>query len=173
MAQAQAGDGAAYARLLSELLPPLRRYVRRWVREPAAGEDVVQEILLSIHRMRASYDPQRELLPWIYAIARSRTIDHLRRQMRLGEREQLDEAVDENHCDNAAEASRQQLEAADQLRELMHELPERQRRVVELVHLQEMSLADAAGASRLSVSAIKSILHRALTSLRSKAKERS
>ncbi|MGA7885718.1 MAG: hypothetical protein WCA44_08255, partial [Acidobacteriaceae bacterium] len=63
MHAAQDGDNVAYARLLSEILPMLRRLVAyKW---PSASdvEDVVQEILLSVHSVRHTYVPGRPFIP--------------------------------------------------------------------------------------------------------------
>ncbi|MBI5012042.1 MAG: RNA polymerase subunit sigma [Methylocystis sp.] len=75
MASAQDGDHAAYGELLSDLFPVLRRFVmRRW---PNAHdtEDVVQEILVSIHTVRQTYDRRRPFTPWLMTIAARRVAD--------------------------------------------------------------------------------------------------
>jgi DNA-directed RNA polymerase specialized sigma24 family protein len=80
MRAAQDGNNAAYAQLLSEILPTLRRMVAyKW---PGTGdvEDVVQEILLSVHTVRHTYDPARPFMPWLMTIATRRTIDAARRR---------------------------------------------------------------------------------------------
>src|SRR3546814_9058394 len=65
MRSAQDGDRTAYARLLGEVSPLLRQIVRRryCFLQPSDIEDIVQEILLSLHVARATYDPQRPFLP--------------------------------------------------------------------------------------------------------------
>jgi DNA-directed RNA polymerase specialized sigma24 family protein len=73
MQAAQAGDAQAYVRLLKEITPRLRQIVRRqrcFVKVEDI-EDVVQDILLSLHAVRASYDPQRPFMPWLMAITRT------------------------------------------------------------------------------------------------------
>ena len=55
---------------------------------------------------------------------------------------------------------------AQEVNGLLSTLPDRQRQMIEMVHLREMSLSDAASKSRLSVGAVKSLLHRAFTRLR-------
>jgi DNA-directed RNA polymerase specialized sigma24 family protein len=74
MARAQQGDSHAYVTLLRAITPRIRQLVR--ARRRFLGdrdvEDVVQEVLLSIHAVRATYDPARPLMPWLSAIARPR-----------------------------------------------------------------------------------------------------
>ncbi len=81
MRAAQAGDREAYARLLQDLIPLVRRAVRRQraLLKPQDAEDLVQDILLSLHQVRRSYDPTRPFLPWLMAIVRNRVADGARR----------------------------------------------------------------------------------------------
>ena len=77
MALSQKGDKHAYTVLLGEASNWLQRYFRRKVPD-AQLDDLVQEVLLAIHKKRASYDAARPFLPWLAAIARYRWVDHLR-----------------------------------------------------------------------------------------------
>src|SRR3546814_11678098 len=89
MRSAQDGDRTAYARLLGEVSPLLRQIVRRryCFLQPSDIEDIVQEILLSLHVARATYDPQRPFLPWLMALARNRMADGARCHARRSRRE--------------------------------------------------------------------------------------
>src|SRR2546421_2162566 len=84
MRAAQAGDAAAYVRLLEEITPRLRNIVRAQRRflETEDIEDLVQDVLLSVHAVRATYDPQRPFIPWLLAIMRNRLADGGRRHAR-------------------------------------------------------------------------------------------
>lgn len=78
---ANAGDGRAYARFLSAVTPVLRHVVR--ARGPGLSdshEDIVQEVLLAIHLKRHTWAEDRPLRPWLYAIARHKTVDAFRRR---------------------------------------------------------------------------------------------
>ncbi|OCX65360.1 hypothetical protein BFP70_09855 [Thioclava sp. SK-1] len=76
------GDGQAYARLLDALVPVLRGIIRARARDirPDDQEDLVQEVLIAIHTKRATWDRDRPLRPWIYAIARHKVIDGFRKR---------------------------------------------------------------------------------------------
>jgi RNA polymerase sigma-70 factor (ECF subfamily) len=84
MKAAQTGDVRAYVRLLEEVAPKIRRIVRgRW--KFLGGddtEDIVQDVLLSLHAVRSTYDPQRPFMPWLRAITRNRLADAMRRYAR-------------------------------------------------------------------------------------------
>ena len=70
MARAQQGDSRAYVTLLRAITPRIRQLVRarRGFLGDSVVEDVVQEVLLSVHTVRATYDPARPLMPWLSAI---------------------------------------------------------------------------------------------------------
>jgi DNA-directed RNA polymerase specialized sigma24 family protein len=93
--------------LLEEVTPLLRQTVRRHRNflQPADVEDLVQDILLSLHAVRATYDPGRPFLPWLMAIARNRMADGARRYVRRSANEvgveQLPVAFAEDGATNA------------------------------------------------------------------------
>jgi RNA polymerase sigma factor (sigma-70 family) len=166
MARAQAGDRQAYTQLLQTLVPVIRAIVRKQVDDAVLVEDVIQEVLLTVHRIRHTYDPASPFLPWLMAIAQARAIDALRRRGRRDRREVVEDDATLNVADNALELKADLLDVSEELNGFLNQLPTRQRQLVEHVHLQEMSLVEAAAANNLSVSAVKSLLHRALNNLR-------
>src|SRR5262249_4221916 len=89
MRASQAGDADAYVRLTEEIVPRLRRMVRsRWkLLRSEDVEDLIQDVLLSLHGVRATYDPQRPFMPWLLAIIRNRLADGARRYARRGAQE--------------------------------------------------------------------------------------
>ena len=89
MARAQQGDSVAYVTLLRAITPRVRQLVRarRGFFGDSDVEDVVQEVLLSVHTVRATYDPARPLMPWLSAIVRHRLADAGRRHVRQGAHE--------------------------------------------------------------------------------------
>jgi RNA polymerase sigma-70 factor, ECF subfamily len=165
MARAQDGDGEAYRRLLGDIVPYLRSLARRHHRDPGDVEDTVQDVLLTVHAIRHTYDPHRPFGPWLVAIARRRIVDRLRRQGRTRAREVALDLEHETFCAPEAnlgegEWNRRALDDA------IKNLPPGQREAVRLLKLQEMSLQQAAVASGMSVAALKVAMHRALKNLR-------
>lgn len=171
MARAQDGDQAAYRQLLYEISGYLRSLVSRSLRNPADLEDTVQEILLTVHAIRYTYDPSRPFGPWLVAIAHRRIVDRLRRQGRLRHRETPLEPEHETFA--AAETNLSEI-AADEygLRAAIERLPDTQRQAITLLKLKEMSLKEAAAASGSSIAALKVATHRAVRSLRAMLGER-
>src|SRR5260370_30805875 len=87
MARAQGGDAEAYRRLLIDIAPYLQSLARRHHGNPGDVEDTVQDVLLTVHAIRHTYDPHRPFGPWLVAIAKRRITDRLRRQGRTRTRE--------------------------------------------------------------------------------------
>ena len=168
MAAAQDGDGAAYARLLADVTPFLRVLVRRRCTDSHRAEDIVQDVLLTVHRVRQTYDPARPFTPWLAAICERRSIDALRRRVRLATHEVSNPYAYETFADASANKTLEAGDAAEALAALIADLPAGQREALELVKIKEMSLVEASQASGQSVGALKVSVHRALKALRLK-----
>lgn len=175
MAAAQDGDTKSYERLLREIVPLVRTIAaRRHGRHPDRLEDVVQDVLLTVHRVRHTYDPARSFENWLATIAARRSIDLLRRRGRLDAREVRDDLAYETFVDAAAngeaEENLDRETRAEGLRAAVANLPDGQREALELLKIQEMSLIEAAEASGKSVAALKVNVHRAIKTLRQRLK---
>ena len=170
MVAAQDGDAGAYERLLQEILPGVRRLVALIVREPAAEEDVVQNVLLSLHRARHTYLPQRPFGPWLRTVTRNAARDALRARTSRSRREVAwDPESLERMPAEPAEARREALSPA--LHEALATLPAAQREAVELLHLEDLSIAEAASRTGVTRGALRVRAHRALRSLRGRLEE--
>lgn len=171
MARAQGGEREAYRRLLEEITPYLRFLAARRFHNRSDTEDAVQDVLLSVHAIRHTYDPTRPFGPWLVAIANRRIIDRLRRQERSKSKET---AFEDEHETFAAPEANLQEAASDgrALREAVENLPSGQRQAIRLLKLQEMSLKEAAAVSGMSVAALKVATHRALKNLRKMLRKR-
>lgn len=166
MCKAQDGDEAAYRLLLSSMMPAIQMLVRRRVFDEALAEDVVQDTMITLHRVRHTYDPARPMMPWIAAIAATRAIDGLRRQGRVQRREIWDETVLAAELDPDSARRMEHFAMEDEVGQLLAVLPARQRQAVEMVKLQQMSLDHVAHVTSQSVPALKALLHRAFARLR-------
>ncbi len=166
MARAQDGDRQAYEAVLRQATPYIRAVVRRMHAAPDRVEEVVQDVLLTVHRVRHTYDPSRPFEPWLAAIARRRSIDALRRRRRTEAHEVLDSAAYETFADPTANKYQERPATAAGLDAAVAGLPARQREAVRLLKLRGMSLAEASAVSGTSIAALKVNVHRAIKSLR-------
>jgi RNA polymerase sigma-70 factor (ECF subfamily) len=155
-----AGDEGSYRRLLEDIGRAMARsaFARAGVGD-ADVEDAVQETLLAIHLKRHTWDPEQPLAPWVYAIARHKVVDALRRRGRR-KVEPL-----ENFEEFLAAPEAEDPHALSDARKLLETLAPRQRDIVTSISLDGQSIA--ATAKRLSMSevAVRVALHRALKSL--------
>ncbi len=168
MRRAQAGDRAGYREFLKEIVPIVRRTVAGRYRFFSADdiEDVVQDVLLSLHKVRATFDGQRAFLPWLMAIVHNRAIDAVRRlarkngrEMSVGEYPETFEPAETNTVDDA-------YGDPEALRAAVARLPAKQRLAIEMLKLRELSLKEAALESGMSVASLKVSVHRATRALR-------
>lgn len=164
MARAQQGDRDAYRRLLQSMTPYLRNLADRHGVHPNAVEDVVQDVLATVHRVRHTYDPARPFGPWLLTVAMRRIVDTLRHAGSLDAREV---PLDDEHETLADPTANLMEEATDarMLRETIERLPPGQRDAIRMLKLEEMSLKEAAVASGMTVAALKVAVHRGLKSL--------
>ena len=170
MVAAQAGDRGAYERLLRGCSPLIRRVVRHQGVQGDRVDDVLQEVLLTVHRARRTFDPTRSFSAWLCAIARRRAIDALRRRGRQDRRE-IHSPVDyEAHADPAAERDGEltALGRTHPVQEAVDALPEGQREAIEILAIRQLSLDEAASLTGKTKGALKVNMHRALKTLRAR-----
>jgi RNA polymerase sigma-70 factor (ECF subfamily) len=159
MARAQQGDQEAYRILLDDLVPMLRAFLRRRVANVNEIDDIVQDVLLAVHRARHTYDPSRPIEPWIFAIARNVTIDHARRTLsRAGWEVMVEELPDAPGDVDAPFAPR--------LDEALERLPAAQREAFRMLKVEGLSVDAAAERAGTTPGALKVRAHRAYKALR-------
>ncbi|MGD9631880.1 MULTISPECIES: sigma-70 family RNA polymerase sigma factor [unclassified Afipia] len=168
MRAAQAGNSKAYALLLGEITPRLRRMVRGQRRFLNAEdvEDIVQEILISLHAVLATYDPGRPFMPWLMTIARNRLADAARRYSRHEAHEVHVEEFPVTFSEGGANIESEEYRDPEVLKHAIRSLPPGQREAIEMLKLREMSLKEASVASGMTVGALKVSVHRAVATLR-------
>lgn len=160
MLRGLAGDETAHRTFLKEAAALLRAYFRNRLRgAPEDAEDLVQETLVALHTRRDSYDANYPLTAWMYAIARYRLIDFIRRSKH---RKHADlDGLEIGDADPEYEAS----DARRDVAVLLGKLPEKQRQAIQLVKLDEKSVREASLETGYSESDIKISIHRGLKTL--------
>jgi RNA polymerase sigma-70 factor, ECF subfamily len=169
MRLAISGDSAAYHRLLKAIAPVLRAGARRGLARAGQpidqSEDVVQDILLAVHLKRHTWDVNAPFAPWLFAIARNKLIDALRRR---GRRVfvNIDDFAESIPDEPSAETV-----SANEIAALLQTLPARQREVLQSISVEGASIRDTAAKFVMSEGAVRVALHRALASLTAKLRE--
>lgn len=160
------GDAQAYRRFLQATATHLRGFLRRRLsRWPDEVEDLVQESLLAIHNQRLSYDTGVPLTAWVYAIARYKLIDWLRRHARRDSLHDPLDGIGEHESALFSSADEAAGEARRDLARLLATLPEKQCAAIIHTKLDGLSVREAAGMLRMSEAAVKVAVHRGLKTL--------
>lgn len=158
MELALAGDQKAYAAVLHETARLLRPYLLKRMNRPQDAEDLLQEILVSIHKARHTYDKSRPYLPWAMAIAKFRHTDYLRKHYadRLRNAEELTgfEEYDVTDVTNSGIAY-------ESIKEEISLLPKKQAVILQMIHEEGYTAKEVAQRIGMKESAVKVAAHRA------------
>jgi RNA polymerase sigma-70 factor (ECF subfamily) len=162
MLHARDGNTKAMGRLLTELSPKLRGYIRRNLLRSgqADAEDLLQVTLLAIHTKQHTYDPAQSLAGWVYAIARYKVVDHLRATQRRRADVPLENADQVLALDDHEAA-----EASLDLTAVLGRLPARTRALIEATKIEGAGMAEVAERAGMSEAAVKVAVHRGLKRL--------
>jgi len=158
------GDEASHKTLLMKLSAYLRAYFKgrlvRIGRGPADAEDLVQETVIALHTRRQTYDRSQLFTPWVYAIARYRLIDYLRRTKMSVMDVSVEEADEVLAADDPAA-----VESTLDLDTLMAQISPKARQAIRHVKLDGLSVSETAALIGMSPSAVKVSVHRGLKAL--------
>ena len=164
MIAALGGDADAHRAVLERLSRQLRSYFKNQLirigRGPVEAEDLVQETLIAIHTRRHTYHPSQPFTPWVYAIARYKFIDYLRRahgsiqDLPIEDTKEIPTADDASHVESSLDLER-----------LMAGLPTRVRQAIHAVKLDGLSVTETATQYGMSESNVKVSIHRGLKAM--------
>lgn len=167
MKQTQAGNEDAYKVVLERVYSYLRSYLYKRITNQQNREDLIQEIMAALHKARHTYDPKQPFFPWISAISRYKMISFFRKMEKskgdIGESPATAKMFFDK--DNVEE---QNLKI--ELEEYLSKLPPKQRDLLYRVKVDGYSTQEAAKEFGMSISNVKTTIHRALSFLRRNAK---
>ena len=155
-----AGDPTALEECYRALGPMVRSYVCRYVPVHDA-DDVLQRVFYEVWRVHERYDPEQPLRAWVLGIARKRAIDHLRK--RKDAVVPLD-AVREVTGDDGREIA-DRLAWADEIRGALDQLPDVQRKVIELAYFGSFTQVEIAEQIGIPLGTVKTRTARGLQRL--------
>lgn len=155
------GDRAAYGDFLSQLSPILRKVIGKKIPRSDV-EDVLQEVLISIHKARHTYDGNRPLMPWIMAITGFRVTDHLRKTYS----EMRHSQVDITDYENVLEAVTETPGENESINEMLDSVGQRERKILSLMHVEGYTASEVGSQLGMKESAVKVAAHRAIKKIR-------
>jgi RNA polymerase sigma-70 factor, ECF subfamily len=141
-------------------------FIARRVSDRDSAEDILQEVMLRIHRHSGELEHSAAVGGWIHQIARNAIVDHYRRAPVRRERPAGIDPVGDDTAAPATAARDPRNELARCLAPLLEQLPDKYREAVALTELDGVTQADAAARLGLSTSGMKSRVQRGRAQLK-------
>lgn len=161
MLETMKGNHEAYQIFLREISLIARAYLLKRCAHLGKDrvDDLIQEVLMAIHAKKSSYRTDLPILPWIFTITRHKMIDEIRAQQR---KNKLSDAFSEElpHLTDDVMEERENLE------DLISGMSERQREILIMAKVKEIPLGQISEHFKMSLSAVKVSIHRAIKSLK-------
>lgn len=162
------GDMQAFGEIVERWQARLINYFYRGIGNRTDAEDLAQETFVHLYRAAPRYEARNNFNAFLFTVARRRMIDHQRRKIR----KPLD------FIDPTDWPLQQQAAPTDSSREIeqafhraLHDLPPKQRQAILLRQQQSLNYEEIAEALNISLSSVKTLIHRARTALRNALKE--
>jgi RNA polymerase sigma-70 factor (ECF subfamily) len=162
--KAQKGDKVSYASLLRDISPYIRNVVTPTLSNLDWVDDVVQEVLLSVHKSLHTYDPKRSFKPWLYSIIIFRKTDFLRKYY-SSRSNKSQELIDSNF----SEENVTNFEFAGELKDIedaLSSIPEKQAALFTMMKVEGYTAKEVAQKMDMTESAVKVSVHRTMIKLK-------
>lgn len=179
MLQVRQGDVGAFTELVERWKQPVMNFVFRMLPDADEAEDIAQGVFVQLWKTAGRYEPQARFSTFLFTIARNLCLNEIRRRSRHPA-ESLDARLEPDEqgpardlpdaAQTAADAESQSRELVDKVDEALADLPEKQRVALALCREGELSYEEIAAVLETSVSATKSLIHRAREVLKTRLK---
>jgi RNA polymerase sigma-70 factor (ECF subfamily) len=179
MKRVGSGELAAFKRLVEKYQRIITGTIYRYTGNHHEVEDLAQEIFFKVYKAAKRYTPQAKFSTWLYKVVVNHCLNYQRRQRRDALITSVDNSYSANNKSSLqlAEAQNKQPEKLLQQQEIqaaikraISELPDRQRMALILYRFEGLSYKEIAKALGCSLSAVESLLFRAMTKLKEKLK---
>lgn len=179
MLRVKEGDRAAFAELVERYKQPVTNLIARTINDPTEAEDLAQNAFVQAYKSAHRYEVTAKFSTWLFTIARNLALNEIRRRSRH-RADSLDETFDDNDeqpvrqaVDRRSAGPTDELlrdELVDKVDEAVNALPDKQRTALLLCREEEMSYEEIAKVIGCTLSATKSLIHRARETLKEKLK---
>jgi RNA polymerase sigma-70 factor (ECF subfamily) len=179
MLRVKQGDTAAFTALVEKYKQPVMNLAFRTLRDETEAEDLAQTTFVQAWKSAARYEPSAKFSTWLFTIARNLCLNEIRRRSRHPA-ESLDQTRDEaddqplhqieDRRTSAAPEALLRGELEHKVDEVLSALPEHQRTALLLCRQEELSYEEIAEVLGCSLSATKSLIHRARETIKAKLK---
>ncbi len=179
MLRVKQGDWSAFEELVNKYKQPVTNLIYRTLPDATEAEDLAQNVFIQVYKSAHRYEVAAKFTTWLYTIARNLCLNEIRRRSRHPA-----ESLDATHPEHDDQPARQfedirtfsppdmllQGELEDKIDEALASLPENQRTALLLYRQDEMSYEDISAVLGCSLSATKSLIHRARETLKQQLK---
>jgi RNA polymerase sigma-70 factor, ECF subfamily len=167
------GDTAALEELIEKHQSLVAGTVARMLGSNSDVEDIAQQVFIRVWKSARRYVPRAKFTTWLLKITRNLVFNELRRTKRhahvpLQPELGAEESPLKDDLNPAPDASLLELELQRKIEEAIMQLPETQRMALVLRRYEQLSYEEIGEVLDLSVPAVKSVLFRARTELRSR-----
>jgi len=162
VAMVRSGNSGAFDIIVDRYQPRLLGFCRQMIGSTEDAEDVLQEVFINAHKAMLADNREINLKPWLYRIARNRSLNHLRKP-----KADCHESMDMVPMVEAGSTA-EKVHNREEFRQLLNDvtkLPETQRAALLLREIDALSYEEIAEAMDTSVPSVKSLLVRARISL--------
>jgi RNA polymerase sigma-70 factor (ECF subfamily) len=159
------GDQNAFAEIIEEFRDPVTFFIQRYVHDICAAEDIAADVFMQLVVNPQKYRFDTPLKTYLFVMARSRALDHLRRVKRR-KQVPLEETEDTLADTQDLEEQVLQNEEKRRLHEAIGQLPEPQQIAVHLVYFESCSYEEAARIMKKTAKQVDNLLYRAKQALR-------
>lgn len=149
----RAGDEAAIKSVYERFSGPVFAVAMSILRDHGLAADATQQTFVKAWRAATTYDPERPLGPWIYAIARRTAIDIYRKRSRIVVSDEVDAVTLPRGLETAWEMF--------EVRSALEKLPDDERQIIKLSHFDGLTHTEIAERIGIPVGTVKSRSHRA------------
>jgi RNA polymerase sigma-70 factor (ECF subfamily) len=170
----QAGDEAAFDRLVEGYSGQLYALLTRFLGPVSEREDLLQEVFLRVIRARERYQPTARFSTWLYRITFNIAVNRTQRDPGLVSLEAPNELGELGHLGRQADPGDEPERALERndvvmaVRRAIDSLPASQRMALVLAKYEELPYAEIAKVMGSSEKAIKSMIHRARENMRAR-----
>jgi RNA polymerase sigma-70 factor (ECF subfamily) len=179
MLRVKRGDMAAFEELVEKYKQPIVNLMFRMVHDLEEAEDLAQNVFVRVYKSAERYEVSAKFSTWLFTIARHLCLNEIRRRGRHpGQSLEASEETDNEHAPRQYEDVKSfsppesflQGELEEKIQQAMDALPEKQRLAIALCRQDELSYEEMAKVLDCSVSATKSLIHRAREALKERLK---
>lgn len=178
MLRVKRGDMRAFEDLVRRYQQPVMNLIYRSLPDLTEAEDLAQNVFVQVYKSAGRYEASAKFSTWLFTIARNICLNEIRRRSRHPAESLESQHDDEEGKPRQWEDTRVaappdtllEVELEEKIQQSLNDLPEKQRSALLLCRNEELSYEDISAILGCSLSATKSLIHRARETLKQRLK---